>query len=85
MLDVRERWEWEASHHPDALHVPFYELSDRTADLPAGQLWVYCATGNRAAVAVSLLARAGRDAVLLDDFCLPGDTPWDQVVAAARS
>jgi hydroxyacylglutathione hydrolase len=81
VLDVRECWEFEESHHPDALHIPFYELGSRVAEIPPGPVWVYCATGNRAAVAASLLARHGRDSVLLDDFCLPGDTPWVQLAS----
>lgn len=52
-------------------------MSYRTAcvlptDRPA---WTYCATGARAAMAVSLLDFSGREAVLVDDLCLPGDVP----------
>ena len=75
VLDVRDGWEFEQGHHPRALHIPFHEVLDRADEVPDGEVWVYCATGNRAAVASSLLARDGRDVVLLDDFCLPGDTP----------
>ena len=75
VLDTREEWEFDSGHHPAAVHVPFYELPDRLDDVPDGQVWVYCATGNRATVGASLLANAGRDVVLVDDFCLPGDTP----------
>jgi hydroxyacylglutathione hydrolase len=75
VLDTRERWEFDSGHHPAAIHVPFYELPDRIDELPDGELWVYCATGNRATVAASLLANAGREVVLVDDFCLPGDRP----------
>src|SRR5690606_19995502 len=75
VLDVRDTWEFEQGHHPRALHVPFHEVLDRVGEIPPGRVWVYCATGNRAAVASSLLAREGRDVVLLDDFCLPGDSP----------
>jgi hydroxyacylglutathione hydrolase len=83
VLDVREGWEWQASHHPEALHIPFYELDRRASEIPPGQVWIYCATGNRATVAASLLARQGREPVLLDDFCLPGDTPWAQLAGQA--
>ena len=75
VLDVRDAWEFATGHHPRAVHVPFHEVLDRSTEIPDGQVWVYCATGNRAAVASSLLAREGRDVVLLDDFCLPGDRP----------
>ena len=35
--------------------------------LPAGHVWVHCKSGFRAAIAASLLARAGRDVVLITD------------------
>ncbi len=75
VLDTRERWEFDSGHHPAAVHIPFHQVADRLHDIPDGEVWVYCATGNRAAVAASLLANAGRDVVLIDDFCLPGDRP----------
>jgi hydroxyacylglutathione hydrolase len=78
VLDTRERWEFDSGHHPAAIHVPFYEIPDRINELPDGELWIYCATGNRATVAASLLANAGREVVLIDDFCLPGDRPGAQ-------
>jgi hydroxyacylglutathione hydrolase len=84
VLDTRDRWEFHSGHHPAALHMPFYEVPDRLAEIPDGQVWIYCATGNRATVAASLLANAGRDVVLIDDFCLPGDSPGaDAVVEIA--
>jgi hydroxyacylglutathione hydrolase len=78
VLDVRDGWEWDSGHHADALHVPFHELPTRMDEVPDDRppVWVYCATGARAAIAASLLQNAGRDeAVLVDDFCLPGDVP----------
>jgi len=35
--------------------------------VPAGEVWVHCAAGYRAAIAGSLLAAAGRDVVVVDD------------------
>jgi hydroxyacylglutathione hydrolase len=76
VLDVRDGWEWGSGHHTDAVHIPFHELPARLDELPADRpVWTYCATGARAAIAVSLLQAAGHDAVLVDDFCLPGDVP----------
>jgi hydroxyacylglutathione hydrolase len=76
VLDVRDGWEWDAGHHPDAHHIPFHELPARLDELPTDRtVWVYCATGARATLAVSILANAGFSAVLVDDFCLPGDVP----------
>jgi rhodanese-related sulfurtransferase len=76
VLDVRDGWEFTSGHHADALHIPFYELSDRLAEVPSDKpVWLYCATGARATIAASFLVRSGRDVVLIDDFCLPGDVP----------
>jgi len=76
VLDVRDTWEFESGHHRDAVHIPFHDLPDRLSEIPAGRpVWVYCATGARATIAASFLVRGGHDAVLIDDFCLPGDVP----------
>jgi hydroxyacylglutathione hydrolase len=82
VLDVRDGWEWDAGHHADAVHIPFHELPERLDQLPTDrEIWTYCATGARAAIAVSLLEASGRRAVLVDDFCLPGDVPGRARVA----
>lgn len=67
MLDVRRAPEWQDEHVTGAHHVPLHELPDRIDDVPAGQVWVHCESGYRAAIAASLLAAAGRDVVLIDD------------------
>jgi rhodanese-related sulfurtransferase len=36
-------------------------------EVPDARLWVHCASGFRASIAASLLDRAGRDVVLIDD------------------
>jgi hydroxyacylglutathione hydrolase len=67
VLDTRMRLEWESGHLPRAVHLPLHELEARIEALPAGEIWVHCASGYRASIAASLLARAGRDVVLVDD------------------
>jgi hydroxyacylglutathione hydrolase len=67
VLDVRQSDEFAESHLPGAVNVPLHELLDRTDELPAGELWVHCASGYRASIAASLLDRAERDVVLIDD------------------
>ncbi len=67
ILDVRRRSEWEASHIDGAVHVPLHELLQQLPDLPDGEVWVHCAAGYRATVAASILARAGRQVVAVDD------------------
>jgi len=86
VLDVRDEWEWDSGHHPDAFHVPFHQLADRVGEIPPGRpVWVYCATGARATLAASVLERAGHQGVLVDDFCLPGDVPGKAAAAAKAS
>jgi hydroxyacylglutathione hydrolase len=67
VLDVRRPDEWAAGHLAGAVHVPFWELEQRAGEVPAGTVWVHCASGFRAAIAASLLDRAGRQAVHVDD------------------
>jgi hydroxyacylglutathione hydrolase len=67
LLDVRRDDEYVAGHIPGAAHVPLHHLLERLDALPPGQLWVHCASGYRASIAASLLARAGRDVVFIDD------------------
>jgi rhodanese-related sulfurtransferase len=67
VLDVRRLDEWEAGHLPGALHIPFWELEARTAEVPASEVWVHCASGFRASIGASLLDRAGRSVVHVDD------------------
>jgi hydroxyacylglutathione hydrolase len=67
VLDVRRRDEYGRAHVDGALCVPIHELPERIDDLPDGQLWVHCHSGYRASIAASLLCRAGRAVVHLDD------------------
>ena len=66
-LDVRDRHEWDDGHVAGAIRVPFYELEERMGEVPNAELWVYCRSGHRASIACSLLERAGRQVVLVDD------------------
>lgn len=67
VLDVRRPDEWAESRIEGAVHIPLYELDARLAEVPAGEVWVHCATGYRASIAASLLDRAGRTVVAIDD------------------
>jgi hydroxyacylglutathione hydrolase len=67
VLDVRRPDEWRAGHLAGAVHIPFWELERRSGELPEGEVWVHCASGFRASIAASLLDRAGREVVHIDD------------------
>jgi hydroxyacylglutathione hydrolase len=67
LLDVRRDDERATGSIHGSTHVPLHVLLSRLRELPEGRLWVHCATGFRASIAASLLDRAGRDVVLIDD------------------
>jgi glyoxylase-like metal-dependent hydrolase (beta-lactamase superfamily II)/rhodanese-related sulfurtransferase len=68
VLDVRRNDERSDSHILGSVHIPIHELPQRLDEVPTGHtVWVHCAAGYRAAVAASLLSRAGRDVVAVDD------------------
>ncbi|MCX9193356.1 MBL fold metallo-hydrolase [Carbonactinospora thermoautotrophica] len=67
VLDVRMGNEWRESHIDGAVHIPLPELPGRLEEVPAGVVWVHCGSGYRAAAAASLLARARRQVVHIDD------------------
>jgi rhodanese-related sulfurtransferase len=65
VLDVRDEDEWEESHVPGSIHIPFHELRDGVpAELENGgkPLAIVCSAGNRSSIAASLLKRAGLEA-----------------------
>jgi hydroxyacylglutathione hydrolase len=67
VLDVRAADEYARGHLYGARHLPIGDLPGRLAEIPDGRLWVHCQAGYRAGIAASLLDRAGRDVVLIDD------------------
>ncbi len=67
VLDVRRDDERASEAIPGSSHIPIHELLGRLDDVPEGRLWVHCASGYRASICASLLAREGHDVVLVDD------------------
>ncbi len=65
ILDVRERDEWDGGHLAGSVHVPYHDIhSIPDAIDPAAPVAVICASGQRAAVGASLLARHGAREVI---------------------
>ena len=68
VLDVRRDDERRNRAIVGSAHVPLHELTRRALEVPADrEVWVHCAGGYRASIAASLLVRAGRTPVLIDD------------------
>lgn len=65
MLDVRERSEWDAGHIPESIHVPYHDVDELPGGMePGAPVAVICSSGQRSAVAASLLLRHGADPVI---------------------
>jgi rhodanese-related sulfurtransferase len=65
VLDVRERSEWAEGHIPGAVHKPYHDIRAVPAGIdPAAPVAVICGSGQRSAVAASLLKRYGSEQVI---------------------
>jgi hydroxyacylglutathione hydrolase len=60
VLDVRERPEWERGHIPGSIHRPYHDIRELPEGLdPERPVAAICGSGQRSAVAASLLKRLG--------------------------
>ncbi|MCA0143842.1 rhodanese-like domain-containing protein [Blastococcus sp. LR1] len=66
VLDARRDDERAGGGVRGSRHIPIHDLADRIDEVPDGDVWVYCGSGYRAAIAASLLARTGRRPVLVN-------------------
>ncbi len=65
VLDVRERTEWDEGHISDSVHRAYHDIRELPQELDAGRpIAVICGSGQRSAVAASLLKRFGADEVI---------------------
>ena len=64
ILDVREESEWDEGHIPGSHFMPWHDIGELPDGLdPTRPIAVVCSSGQRAAVAASLLRRAGAERV----------------------
>ena len=73
MLDVRERASGTRGHIPGSVHMPYHDIRELPEEVDAdGPVAAICASGQRAAVAASLLKRFGaRDVIHVVDGGVP--------------
>ena len=84
LVDVREQWEWDRGHAPEAVLMPMSRFADYVDELPTdADVLVVCQAGSRSYTVASALADAGYRAVDV----LGGMDAWRQaggpVVGAA--
>jgi hydroxyacylglutathione hydrolase len=65
LLDVRERSEWDRGHIPGSVHTAYHDIRELPDELDGERpIAVICASGQRAAIAASLLKRLGAPDVI---------------------
>jgi hydroxyacylglutathione hydrolase len=65
ILDVREEAEWRAGHIPGSIHTPYHDIHAVPEEIdPARPIAAVCSSGQRSAVAASLLKAYGASDVL---------------------
>jgi hydroxyacylglutathione hydrolase len=65
VLDVRDESEWLAGHIPGSVHVPYHAIDGIPEEIdPARPVAAICSSGQRSAVAASVLRRHGLRAVV---------------------
>ncbi|MEP6507440.1 MAG: rhodanese-like domain-containing protein [Gemmatimonadales bacterium] len=65
LLDVRERYEWNLAHLPNAIHIPRGSMETKVeALIPRDKhVVIYCQSGNRSAFAAETLQEMGYEDV----------------------
>jgi hydroxyacylglutathione hydrolase len=73
LLDVRERSEWDRGHIPGSIHTAYHDIHELPGEVDAGRpVAAICASGQRAAIAASLLKRFGvREVIHVVDGGVP--------------
>jgi rhodanese-related sulfurtransferase len=65
ILDVREKPEWDEAHIPDAVHAPYHDIHGIPDGIDPGRpVAVMCSSGQRSAVAASVMQRYGAAGVI---------------------
>jgi rhodanese-related sulfurtransferase len=65
VLDVRERAEWQQAHITGSLHTAYHDIDGIPDGIdPARPIAIICSSGQRSAVACSLLLRHGAERVI---------------------
>jgi glyoxylase-like metal-dependent hydrolase (beta-lactamase superfamily II) len=65
VLDVREQSEWDAGRIPGSVHAPYHDLRALPEAIdPSRPVAIICSSGQRSAIAASLLRRFGASQVL---------------------
>lgn len=60
LIDVREKWEFDSGHVPNAHHIPLQMIPESMNALPKGQhIFIICQSGGRSMKAANYLQSQG--------------------------
>jgi rhodanese-related sulfurtransferase len=75
LIDVREQWEWDRGHAPQAVLTPMSAFGDFVDELPTdADILVVCHSGARSFTVATALAEGGYRVIDV----LGGMTAWEQ-------
>ena len=84
-MDARRNDERAKGHVTGSRHIPIHELPARLAEVPDGEVWVYCGSGYRAAIAASMLDTDGRTVVHVnEDYSAAAKAGLEEQPASVR-
>lgn len=64
VVDVRESFEFEDGHVPQAKHIPLNSIPEHLGELPKDKkIWIICASGGRSLTAANFLEQQGLSCV----------------------
>ncbi len=61
VIDVREPWEYESGHLPNAINIPLNSIPAHVNEIKkmTGPIIIHCLSGGRSGIAVNLLKQSG--------------------------
>ena len=82
LIDVREPWEFDAGHAPQAINLPMSQLAERMPELdPDDTLLIVCHTGQRSLSVTGRLDHAGYSAINVSGGMLEWVSAGGEIVA----
>ena len=60
ILDVRSSEEWNQGHYPDAVHIPYDQITAKKVANLKQPILIYCRSGRRAKIAAEKMKKYGK-------------------------
>ena len=60
ILDVRSADEWDQGHYPNAIHLPYDQITEEKVSQLKQPILIYCRSGRRAKIAAEKIKQYGK-------------------------